>query len=195
MVTLQQAIDRLQQFLQVHFPDHQEGFHQLMQVAKVRRFAKNQLLRQAGEQEREIRFLLSGSVRVFYEQPIQSTNIHFYVRPQFIGDMYAFLYQTPTRQAQQALTDVEVLCVDSSYHQQLTQQFPCGKHLLEKLFVQLHEEQVAREYHYRTQSTETLYQYLLDQRPDWLEHLPQYHIASYLGVTPETLSRIRRRIS
>lgn len=195
MMTTAQALDVLQGFLQANFPDHQDGFHKLGAVSTLRHFSKDQLLRQAGEQEREIRFLISGAIRVFYEQPEQNANIHFYVRPQFIGDMYAFLYQTPTRQMQQALTDVTVLCVDRAHQERLTQQYDCGKALLQKLFVQLHQEQVAREYHYRTQSTETLYQYLLEQRPEWLAQIPQYHIASYLGVTPETLSRIRRRIS
>jgi CRP-like cAMP-binding protein len=43
-------------------------------------------------------------------------------------------------------------------------------------------------------SPETRYRNLLEKEPELLLHIPQKHIASYLGITPETLSRIRRRI-
>jgi hypothetical protein len=44
-------------------------------------------------------------------------------------------------------------------------------------------------------TAEENYNELIQDKPNWLQQIPQYHIASYLGVTPETLSRIRRRIS
>jgi hypothetical protein len=46
-----------------------------------------------------------------------------------------------------------------------------------------------------TSSPEARYKNLLETRPDLIQRVPQYHLASYLGVKPESLSRIRKRIA
>jgi len=46
-----------------------------------------------------------------------------------------------------------------------------------------------------TKSPDQRYSHLLAEHPDWLNRFPQRHIASYLGMTPETLSRVRARIA
>ncbi|GAB4422434.1 MAG: hypothetical protein OHK0039_38460 [Bacteroidia bacterium] len=47
----------------------------------------------------------------------------------------------------------------------------------------------------RRYAAEERYLHLLDHRPDWIRRIPLKHLASYLGITPESLSRIRRKIA
>ncbi|HCM27445.1 MAG TPA: hypothetical protein DIC34_13020 [Treponema sp.] len=54
------------------------------------------------------------------------------------------------------------------------------------------QENLAR---YKTSTPEERYRDLMEKRPDLLQRIPQYQIASYLGVKPESLSRIRKRLS
>ncbi|GAB1483345.1 hypothetical protein MASR2M78_21610 [Treponema sp.] len=54
------------------------------------------------------------------------------------------------------------------------------------------QENLAR---YKTSNPEERYKHLIEKRPDLLQRIPQYQIASYLGVKPESLSRIRRRLA
>ena len=190
-----QATAVLRQFFATHFPDHQAGWETFIQCCTYKQYPRHHLLVQADAQEQQLRFLVSGTVRVFYPHPERPANVHFYVAPNCISDVNAFLHQTPTTQAQQALTAVELLVIDRVTHQRLVQQYPCGQALLSKLFQHLYRQQEAREARYRTLDAEELYRHVVQQRPEWLQHIPQYHLASYLGVTPETLSRIRRRIS
>lgn len=56
-------------------------------------------------------------------------------------------------------------------------------------------EQQALAASYMTDSPEIRYQKLLEHRPDILQRVPQYQIASYIGVKPESLSRIRKRLA
>ena len=51
------------------------------------------------------------------------------------------------------------------------------------------------EFNHFVNTAEELYLDIMKTKPNWLLHIHQYHIASYLGITPETLSRIRKRIS
>ena len=78
---------------------------------------------------------------------------------------------------------------------ELVDRFPCGGDFVERsLRRRLRaKEAFVRDRH--TNTPEALYRELRAERPAWLREVPQYHIASYLGVAPETLSRIRRRTS
>ena len=62
-------------------------------------------------------------------------------------------------------------------------------------FQKLLKHKELLEYNRITKTPEELYKELFIYKPSWLEKIPQYHIASYLNISPETLSRIRKRIS
>ena len=63
------------------------------------------------------------------------------------------------------------------------------------MIVELLKQKEMLEYNRITKTPDDLYKDLLVYKPHWLQNIPQYHIASYLTITPETLSRIRKRIS
>ena len=190
-----QAAAALLHFFDTYFPDHQAGLDELVEWCVYKRYDKHQFLLEVGQEERHLRFLVSGMVRVFYQYAGQESNIHFYVQPGFISDIPAFLQHTSTRQTHQALTTVELLVLERERYEYIVARYTCGKGLMQQYSNQLFHEQQAREQRYRTLSPEERYQYLLTHKAHWLATVPQYHIASYLGITPETLSRIRRRIS
>ena len=77
----------------------------------------------------------------------------------------------------------------------LTCGWMCGKLFIETIFKQLVLSKVTAEFNQFVNTAESLYFEIVKTKPSWLVHIPQYHIASYLGITPETLSRIRKRIS
>jgi len=65
-----------------------------------------------------------------------------------------------------------------------------SRKVMEKVFAQQQETMAT----YFTDSPEQRYLKLMEQRPELLQKIPQYHIASYVGVKPESLSRIRKRL-
>jgi hypothetical protein len=66
---------------------------------------------------------------------------------------------------------------------------------VESSFHKLLKQKEMLEYNRITKTPDELYKELLIYKQEWLQSIPQYHIASYLNITPETLSRIRKRIS
>ena len=75
------------------------------------------------------------------------------------------------------------------------EKYPCGKTFICNTFQKLLVQKDMEAYHACTKTPEELYLYIMQYKNTWLQNIPQYHIASYLGITPETLSRIRKRIS
>jgi CRP-like cAMP-binding protein len=99
------------------------------------------------------------------------------------------------RKFQECLTDVELLVIDKIKFRSHLEKYTCGKEFVKSTFQKLFRHKKLLEYNRITKTPEYLYQELLIYKPDWLQKIPQYHIASYVNITPETLSRIRKRIS
>lgn len=143
---------------------------------------------------RKIGFLKKGIVRAYFlNQEGKEYNKQFFTAPSIIGAYTSLLTKQPNKIAQQALTDCEVLVADY--------------HTLEKLYDTFHDfERLGRkiaEFYFLEKEQKELEMALLDadkryllmqQRfPDLEAQIPQYHIASYLGISPTQLSRIRSK--
>ena len=72
--------------------------------------------------------------------------------------------------------------------------YRCGKLFVDEIFQRIIEQKQDDELRLFMNTAEENYQELFSKKPLWLKNIPQYHIASYLGITPETLSRIRKRM-
>ena len=77
----------------------------------------------------------------------------------------------------------------------ILEKYQCGKSFVESSFRKLLKQKEMLEFHRITKTPEELYKELFIYKSEWLQTIPQYHIASYLNITPETLSRIRKRTS
>lgn len=185
----------ISRFFDTEYPLNKDGLNELLSLFRVKTFAKGTQLLALGRLENQLRFLNHGVIREYYAVPEKEININFYTQPQFINDLSSFMHGTPTKKYQENLTDIELLVIDKGVFHQLLEKYQCGKSFIDLSFQKLLKQKELLEYNRSTKSAEELYQELLIYKPHWLETIPQYHIASYLDITPETLSRIRKRIS
>jgi CRP-like cAMP-binding protein len=182
-------------FFETEHPLNQEGLQELFAAFSVKTFGKGAILLQEHDQEQTLRFLNAGIIREYYATEARETNINFYTKPQFITDLLAFTNDLPTRKFQECLTEVELLVIDKTIFRAHLEKYTCGKEFVKDAFQKLFKQRELFEYNRITKTAEDLYKELLIYKPTWLQKIPQYHIASYLNITPETLSRIRKRIS
>ena len=188
-------LQEISRFFETEYPLNQEGLKELLSLFKVKSFTKGSMLLKTGEEEKQLRFLNNGLIREYYATAEKETNINFFTNPQFITDLTSFNNDTPTKKYQEALSDIELLSIDKNEFRNLLKKYECGKSFIDISFRKLLKHKELLEYNRITKTPEELYQELFIYKPNWLEKIPQYHIASYLGITPETLSRIRKRIS
>lgn len=149
-----------------------------------------------GEVAKQIGFLKNGVIRAFYRNTEGlEYNKHFFVSNDFIGGYSSLVTAQPNRIIQQALTNCEILVADYAKVTKLFDLFPdferVGRRLAEMYFV--NKEQ--REIEIVLLDADERYLIFRQEYPQLEQLIPQYHIASYLGITPTQLSRIRRNFS
>jgi CRP-like cAMP-binding protein len=149
-----------------------------------------------GQMAKEIGFLESGIVRAFYRNSEAiEYNKHLFVNPCLIGGYASLITKAPNQIIQQALTDCRIQTARYADIEALYETCPdierAARILAELFFVQ--KEQ--REIEIVLLDAEKRYEIFQKDFPQLEQQIPQYHIASYLGVTPTQLSRIRRKIS
>lgn len=181
-------------FFDTEYPLNKEGLKELLSLFSIRTFNKGTQILTSGNQEKELRFLNKGVIREYYASSDKEVNINFYVKPQFITDLTSFIHDSKTKKNQECLSSVELLSISKREFHQLLQRYQCGKSFIDLSFQHLLKHKELLEFNRTTKSADELYKELFIYKPDWLEKIPQYHIASYLDITPETLSRIRKRI-
>ncbi|MEL7120231.1 MAG: Crp/Fnr family transcriptional regulator [Bacteroidota bacterium] len=182
-------------FFETDYPLNKDGVEELIASFKLKEYPKNSLLLSENEFENKLRFINKGVVREFYRTEKKEININFYTRPQFITDFSSFIQDTKTNKNQEALSSIQILELGKDTFVKLLEKYSCGKSFIDLTFQNILKNKEVFEYNRMTKEPEALYNELRIYRPKWLQEIPQYHIASYLGITPETLSRIRKRLS
>lgn len=184
----------LTQYLQVEYPIKNEGLNELINLFKLKKLNKGDIILQSENFQTELFFLNCGIVREFFNYSEKETNLNFYTKPQFISDLFSFSNNKKSTKNLEALTDIELLYVDKKNFDKTLEKYDCGKAFFSITFQNIIKEKEIREYNRITKTPEENYKELLNNKPDWIKKIPVYHLASFLNIAPETLSRIRKRI-
>lgn len=186
--------DKLSLFFSNEFPFNKEGLNEFVSTFVVKSFKKGEIILENGTIDHELRFLDQGIIREYYATTDKEKNINFFTNAGFITDFSSFTHSTATKKYQECLTDVDLRVLSKEIFSTFTNQYNCGKLFVETIFQRIVVNKETEEFNHFVNTAEELYLDIMKTKPDWLKQIPQYHIASYLGITPETLSRIRKRI-
>ncbi len=160
----------------------------------LRKFKKNQILKRANETEKYLNFILKGSVGTFISNNGNETCISLSINDSFISDYLSFLKQKPSLIYATALENTEVLSISfiklSALYSRSTTGVWLGKTIAEQLFLQRQQIQIDL----LTLTAKERYIKLLSEKPEIIQRISLKYIASYIGITPESLSRLRNQI-
>lgn len=187
--------EKLHQFFSSNFPFNQEGLEELVNSFEPEIYKKEEMLLRKGLVDSKLNFLYSGFVREYYLSDTKEVNVNFYEANQFTTDLSSFFEGKKTHKFQQCLTDVKIFSLSKNALLPFLEKYGCAQKIIQSSFQQALASKESIERNKLTKSTDELYKELQLKKPSWLKFIPQYHIASYLNVTAETLSRIRKRNS
>lgn len=172
----------------------EEEFTEIITYFEVQNFDKKAVLMQAGNLCNNHYFVLSGCLQMYFstEKGVEQT-LQFAIENWWLTDNLAYRQQRKTEFTIQAVENSEVLCIDFHKQELLLKNFP----KLEKYFRSVFEKacgaaQMRIKYIFDF-SKEEMYFTFRDHYPEFMQRVPQYIIASYLGLTPEYLSEIKSR--
>src|SRR5690606_25132878 len=117
--------------------------------------------------------------------------VRFAVETWRIGDLESFNQLTPSRYHIEMLEDTDLLLISNQHHQELTDQRPVSARTVSIQNNRTHAATQKRIHAAISMTAEERYEDFLKTHPQFIQRFPQNMIASYLGISPETLSRIR----
>jgi len=121
-------------------------------------------------------------------------NKSFVFSGEFAGSLFDLMRDEVSTASVQAIKPCLLLVAPYDLMQGLYDQFDCFQRMGRLIVEQLFLKKARREYEFLTMDAQSRYLSLVEENPRWEQELPQYQLASYLGVTPVALSRIRSRV-
>ncbi len=147
----------------------------------------------AGKACKSLSFISNGYMRIFNYSDGKEVTQYISSAGEFVTDLSSLVFNTPARWNIEALTDCELYSISRADYQRIGQLVPEWPHLeklfLAKCFLFLED----RVYSFLSMSAEERYDHLFEHKQELFNHVPLQFISSMLGMTPETMSRIRRR--
>ena len=172
-----------------------DDFNTIIKSTTLKKYAKKTIVWKEGDYVSEACFVVKGCFRYFntnengYER-----NTHFAMDNWWFGDVNSILNDKPAKQSSQALEDSTVLCFIKEDYKNLIENCVGFRRFTRMKRDRSYEATVKRLADIN-RPAEVRYENLIKKYPDALMRIPLYHIASYLGITPESLSRLRKIIS
>jgi CRP/FNR family transcriptional regulator, anaerobic regulatory protein len=166
-----------------------------MDILEVKLLGKKEYLLKQGEICNKITFINNGCLRAFYNVDGIENTVQFFFGDSWYTDYASFLTGNPAVENMQALEPTEVVQFKKADLYKYYELYPVfervGRVMAENAFLSISKlnQMLTNE------EPEERYLNLLKQRPEVVERIPQHYIASYLGIQPESLSRIRKRIT
>lgn len=185
--------DLLFDFMSKYISLTEEEKNVIVSLDIFRSVKKGTILLKEGQKSKESYFVLKGCIRTYYMIDSEEKTTAFYTEMEPLTPP-CVIRKTPSDYYVSCIEDSMLLVSDSDMEAEVNSKFP----RFESLCRIFSEELLAKERidfdEFKTSSPEQRYLNLLQKRPDLIQRVPQHQLASYLGIKPQSLSRLRARI-
>jgi CRP-like cAMP-binding protein len=177
-------------------PITDEDWEMLLPHLELKKLTKNKFFIKEGKKETQIGFVVDGMLRQYYTNDGEEKTTYFFFEHHFVCAYISCITGKPSLITIEALSDTEYISFPYTLMLQLFEKSMAwqkfGRLMAEYLTTGLEERMVSL----LLQSPEERYLDLLSgNKKKIMERVPQHYIANYLGITPVSMSRIRKRLS
>lgn len=177
-----QSVLKLYEEIETHYPDS----------VTSKTLKRGEALIRKGEVERFGYIVVSGALRVIHFNGDKEQNIRFGYKGSFISSLPSFFDGSPSKFSIEAMRKTEIKCFRKDAFFKVLDQRENAIQILLELISSLSHHFVDREIDLLTHSPKDLYERVLERSPILFQEVPALHIANYLGMSPEHLSRLRK---
>jgi CRP-like cAMP-binding protein len=155
---------------------------------------KGTILLKEGQKSKDSYFVLKGCIRTYYLVDSEEKTTAFYTEMDALTPP-CVISKTPSEYYISCVEDTILTVSNSDMEVEVNSKFPKFDAMCKILSEELLAKQRIDFDAFKTSSPEQRYMNLIQKRPDLIQRVPQYQLASYLGIKPESLSRLRARIT
>ena len=182
-------------YIHRYFSVSPDDIQKIAPLFKPEALKKGEYFLRSGAQCNKLSFIQEGLLRVYVYQPDREVTQWISSPISFVTEFNAFFYRNPALFNIQALTDTRLLTIDYEQYEALRKALPAWSEF-EKLFIgKCFVFMESRVFDLISLSEDERYNRLFNQNRELFNQVPLQYIASMLGMTPETFSRIRKRQS
>ncbi len=154
---------------------------------------KNDYLLREGQVCKDIIFVQEGCLRLYYISDDIETSVWFSFKHSSAIEISSFISEKPTNYFLQAIEDSEILLLPKVELNKLYHAYPKMQEMMKNFLEDVVLNLINRFTSLQKDTAEKRYLHLLS-KPAYLQKIPQKYLASFIGVTPTSLSRIRRKV-
>lgn len=184
----------LVQFVSRYVDISVSDFNAILPLIDVVTLRKGDVFIDEGEIAKRIAFTNKGYLRVCYNHDGEEITRDITPLNSFATALPSFITQTPSYEIVSAITDCELFVINKTDLDNLYNNYPkwerLGRRVIEDMFV----EAQRRLYLFITETAEVRYKQLVEHHPDMIREVPLKHIADFLGIKIQSLSRLRRTL-
>jgi CRP/FNR family transcriptional regulator, anaerobic regulatory protein len=171
-----------------------DAIEALLSTAKQRALSKGVVFFSPPHIFNRMYFITSGLTRCYRLVDGHDVTYHFYLQDEFCVDFYSYLNETPSELYFETLADTELYEFSKATLQRLMGSHPTLERLGRLMAERAYNTVAERLRELQVDTLATRYKKLLDRNPSLFQEIQQRHIATYLGVKPESLSRIKSEV-
>jgi CRP-like cAMP-binding protein len=184
--------DALEKAIRKYIDPTQDEMDKILQYFMVKEIPKGKYFSKSGQINNELAFIIKGCFRGYWEREHDEISGWFAFENEFFCDISSFIPQRPSVFGIQAIEDTTILYITHKEMDKLFLEVPIFERFIRKFWEHVIGVLVHSVNSFRTETAEKRYARAM-QHPKLLQRVPLKYLSSFLGITPTSLSRLRKR--